>query len=81
MLVQIVNFGCRLNIAEGEAIRKAAGVSEAITVINSCAVTNEAVLKTRQAIRRAKRARPDADRGDRVRRTDRSGTICGDARG
>ncbi|CAN5305708.1 tRNA (N(6)-L-threonylcarbamoyladenosine(37)-C(2))-methylthiotransferase MtaB [soil metagenome] len=60
MGVEVHNFGCRLNIAEGEAIRLAAGDAGALTVINSCAVTNEAVQKARQAIRRAARARPDA---------------------
>ncbi len=33
---------------------------ENVVVINSCAVTNEAVRQTRQAIRKARRARPDA---------------------
>jgi threonylcarbamoyladenosine tRNA methylthiotransferase MtaB len=60
MGVEVHNFGCRLNIAEGEAIRLAAKDAGAITVINSCAVTNEAVQKARQAIRRAARSRPDA---------------------
>jgi threonylcarbamoyladenosine tRNA methylthiotransferase MtaB len=60
MGVEVHNFGCRLNIAEGEAIRLAAADAGAITVINSCAVTNEAVQKARQAVRRAARARPDA---------------------
>ena len=60
---EVVNFGCRLNIAEGEAIRAAAreaGASDMI-VFNSCAVTDEAVRQARQAVRRALRARPDAD--------------------
>lgn len=58
--VDVVNFGCRLNIAEGEAIRRAALGAGPLTVINSCAVTTEAVAKARQAVRRAARARPDA---------------------
>jgi threonylcarbamoyladenosine tRNA methylthiotransferase MtaB len=53
----VVNFGCRLNIAEGEAIR-AAGARGTI-VFNSCAVTDEAVRQARQAVRRALRERPD----------------------
>jgi threonylcarbamoyladenosine tRNA methylthiotransferase MtaB len=60
---EVVNFGCRLNIAEGEAIRAAAreaGASDMI-VFNSCAVTDEAVRQARQAVRRTLRARPDAD--------------------
>ena len=62
MSVEIVTFGCRLNAFESEVIRReadGAGLSDTI-VINSCAVTNEAVRQTRQAIRRAKRARPQA---------------------
>lgn len=60
---EVVNFGCRLNIAEGEAIRAAAveaGARETI-VFNSCAVTDEAVRQARQAVRRALRERPGAD--------------------
>ncbi len=60
MSVEVVNFGCRLNIAEGEAIRRAAAGAGPVTVINSCAVTSEAVAKARQAVRRAARSRPDA---------------------
>jgi threonylcarbamoyladenosine tRNA methylthiotransferase MtaB len=58
--VIVQNFGCRLNIAEGEAIRAATVGAGAMTVINSCAVTGEAVTKARAAVRRAARARPDA---------------------
>ena len=59
----VVNFGCRLNIAEGEAIRAAAmaaGAKNAI-IFNSCAVTDEAVRQARQAVRRALRERPGAE--------------------
>jgi len=59
-MLQVHNFGCRLNIAEGEAIRAAAGANDVMTVINSCAVTDEAVQKARQAVRRARRDRPQA---------------------
>lgn len=52
-------MGCRLNIAEGESIRAMLDGKDAI-VVNSCAVTNEAVKQTRQAIRRARRERPEA---------------------
>jgi threonylcarbamoyladenosine tRNA methylthiotransferase MtaB len=54
----IISFGCRLNIAEAEGIRAAA--SGDVVVINSCAVTAEAVRQARQAVRRAARARPNA---------------------
>ena len=62
MPVDIVTFGCRLNAYESEVIRReaeAAGLSDTI-VINSCAVTNEAVAQARQSIRRLKRERPAA---------------------
>ena len=61
----IITMGCRLNIAESEAIREMIGRDMAadqdeLVVVNSCAVTAEAVRQTRQAIRRARRERPDA---------------------
>src|SRR5437016_1732948 len=62
MSVDIVTFGCRLNAFESEVIRReadSAGLSDTI-VINSCAVTNEAVAQARQQVRRLKRERPDA---------------------
>src|SRR6202165_634875 len=62
MSVEIVTSGCRLNAFESEVIRREAenaGLTDAI-VINSCAVTNEAVAQARQSIRRLKRARPSA---------------------
>ena len=62
MSVDIVTFGCRLNAFESEVIRREAenaGLTETI-VINSCAVTNEAVAQARQSIRRLKRERPQA---------------------
>lgn len=58
--VEVVNFGCRLNIAEGEAIRTVARGAEDLVIFNSCAVTAEAERQVRQAIRRLKRDRPDA---------------------
>jgi threonylcarbamoyladenosine tRNA methylthiotransferase MtaB len=59
--VEVVNFGCRLNLAEGEAIRAAMREADAhdTIVFNSCAVTDEAVRQTRQAVRRSLRERPD----------------------
>ncbi len=56
---EIITLGCRLNIAESETIRGLVAGRD-IVVVNSCAVTNEAVKQTRQAIRRARRARPGA---------------------
>jgi threonylcarbamoyladenosine tRNA methylthiotransferase MtaB len=62
MGVEIVTFGCRLNAFESEVIAREvahAGLDDTI-VINSCAVTNEAVAQARQSIRRLKRERPGA---------------------
>ncbi|WP_440636410.1 tRNA (N(6)-L-threonylcarbamoyladenosine(37)-C(2))-methylthiotransferase MtaB [Bradyrhizobium sp. PUT101] len=62
MGVEVVTFGCRLNAFEAEVIRSKAedaGLSDTI-VINSCAVTNEAVAQARQSIRKLKRERPGA---------------------
>jgi threonylcarbamoyladenosine tRNA methylthiotransferase MtaB len=56
----VISLGCRLNIAESERIRPLLGNEPDVVVINSCAVTAEAVRQTRQAIRKARRARPDA---------------------
>ncbi|GAO38006.1 putative MiaB-like tRNA modifying enzyme [Sphingomonas changbaiensis NBRC 104936] len=55
----VITLGCRLNIAESEAIRAMLPDNDLI-VVNSCAVTEEAVRQTRRAIRRARRERPDA---------------------
>jgi threonylcarbamoyladenosine tRNA methylthiotransferase MtaB len=62
MGVEVVTFGCRLNAFEAEVIRReaeGAGLPDTI-VINSCAVTNEAVAQARQSIRKIKRERPGA---------------------
>jgi threonylcarbamoyladenosine tRNA methylthiotransferase MtaB len=62
MSIEIVTFGCRLNAFESEVIRREAenaGLSDTI-IVNSCAVTHEAVAQARQSIRRLKRARPGA---------------------
>jgi threonylcarbamoyladenosine tRNA methylthiotransferase MtaB len=57
---EIITLGCRLNIADSEAIRQQLGNRSDLIVVNSCAVTGEAVRQTRQAIRRAHRSRPEA---------------------
>jgi threonylcarbamoyladenosine tRNA methylthiotransferase MtaB len=49
--VDVITLGCRLNAAESEAMRLLAGDAEDLIIVNSCAVTNEAVRQTRQAIR------------------------------
>ena len=58
---ELITMGCRLNAAESEAMRRLAAGRDDLIIVNSCAVTNEAVRQTRQAIRRAKRARPGAE--------------------
>jgi threonylcarbamoyladenosine tRNA methylthiotransferase MtaB len=60
MSLDIVTFGCRLNAFESEVMRaeaEHAGLKDTI-VINSCAVTHEAVAQARQSIRKLKRERP-----------------------
>ncbi len=60
--LEIMTFGCRLNGWESEVMRnhaRAAGLKNAI-LVNTCAVTNEAVRQARQQIRRARRENPDA---------------------
>jgi threonylcarbamoyladenosine tRNA methylthiotransferase MtaB len=62
MSVEVVTFGCRLNAAESEVIRREAeraGLSDTV-VVNTCAVTAEAVRQARQTIRALRRERPSA---------------------
>lgn len=58
MTVETITLGCRLNFAESELLNRT--TTGNVTIINSCAVTAEAERQTRQAIRRARRDRPDA---------------------
>jgi threonylcarbamoyladenosine tRNA methylthiotransferase MtaB len=62
MAVDVVTFGCRLNTAESEVIRRHAAAAEVCDtiVVNTCAVTAEAVRQARQTIRRLRRERPQA---------------------
>ncbi|OHV83276.1 tRNA (N(6)-L-threonylcarbamoyladenosine(37)-C(2))-methylthiotransferase MtaB [Ensifer sp. LCM 4579] len=60
--VEVITFGCRLNTYESEVMRaeaEKAGLNNAI-LVNTCAVTGEAVRQARQAIRRARRENPHA---------------------
>lgn len=62
MSVDVVTFGCRLNAFESEVIRReaeSAGLRDTV-VVNTCAVTNEAVAQARQTIRKLRRERPGA---------------------
>ena len=58
MKAEAITLGCRLNFAESEVLK--ADAPDGTIVINSCAVTAEAVRQTRQAIRRARRRQPQA---------------------
>ncbi len=60
--LEIITFGCRLNAYESEVMRthaRNAGIGKAI-IVNTCAVTKEAERQARQAIRKARKANPDA---------------------
>ncbi len=59
---QVITLGCRLNSYESEVMRghaEKAGLDGAI-IVNTCAVTGEAVRSARQTIRRAAKDNPDA---------------------
>ena len=64
--IDVVTFGCRLNAYESEVMRReahAAGLDAlegGAVIVNTCAVTGEAVRQARQAIRKARRANPAA---------------------
>lgn len=57
---EIISLGCRMNIAESERMRAMLAGQRDLVVVNSCAVTAEALRQTRQAIRRARRDHPTA---------------------
>ncbi len=60
--IEVITFGCRLNAYESDqalARARADGLENAV-IFNTCAVTGEAVRQARQAIRKARRARPHA---------------------
>jgi threonylcarbamoyladenosine tRNA methylthiotransferase MtaB len=58
--VEALSFGCRLNAYEGDIAANAARAAgqENLLIINTCAVTSEAVRQAKQAIRRAHRDNP-----------------------
>ena len=81
MSVETITLGCRLNFAESETIARTAPPDEDWIIVNSCAVTNEAVRQTRQAIRRAHRRRPiGEDPGHGLRGRARSEAVRDHAR-
>ena len=62
MSIDIITLGCRLNTYESEVMRAKAleaGLDNAV-IVNTCAVTSEAVRQARQSIRRARKDNPDA---------------------
>ncbi|WP_395664601.1 tRNA (N(6)-L-threonylcarbamoyladenosine(37)-C(2))-methylthiotransferase MtaB [Methylocella sp.] len=61
--VRVESFGCRLNLVESEAMRRAALAAgrENLIIVNSCAVTAEATRQARQTIRRLARENPGAE--------------------
>jgi len=61
MTLEVLTFGCRLNAYESAAIADRAGEAQlqGAVVVNTCAVTAEAVRQSRQAIRRLKREQPE----------------------
>jgi len=60
--VEVVTFGCRLNLAESQVLRELAaqGGERNLVIVNTCAVTAESTRQARQAIRRLKRDQPRA---------------------
>jgi threonylcarbamoyladenosine tRNA methylthiotransferase MtaB len=60
MSADIITFGCRLNAYESEAIRERTAGLDNTVVVNTCAVTAEAVRQSRQQIRKIRRERPEA---------------------
>lgn len=58
--MNVVNFGCRLNVAESAAIEALLAGDPRTVVVNTCAVTREAEKDAAAAIRRLARERPDA---------------------
>jgi threonylcarbamoyladenosine tRNA methylthiotransferase MtaB len=60
LAAEVISLGCRLNLSESEDLRGLLADADDLVVINSCAVTAEAVRQTRQAIRRARKTHPDA---------------------
>ncbi len=62
MAVETLTFGCRLNAYEAEVMKaeaEKAGLDNAV-IINTCAVTGEAVRQAKQAVRKARRDHPEA---------------------
>jgi threonylcarbamoyladenosine tRNA methylthiotransferase MtaB len=61
MAVEVVTFGCRLNITESETMQRhaeEAGLGD-VVIVNTCAVTAEATRQARQSIRRIARENPN----------------------
>lgn len=60
--VEVVTFGCRLNVVDSQSLLSDARVKGGdLVIVNTCAVTAEATRQARQAIRRLHRERPSAE--------------------
>ncbi|MEM9288514.1 MAG: tRNA (N(6)-L-threonylcarbamoyladenosine(37)-C(2))-methylthiotransferase MtaB [Pseudomonadota bacterium] len=60
-MADVISLGCRLNTYESEVLRdQLSGNTEDVAIVNTCAVTAEAVRQARQSIRRLRRERPKA---------------------
>ena len=59
-ITKFSTFGCRLNAYESEAMKELSGKADLSDtyVVNTCAVTAEAVRKSRQEIRKIRREKP-----------------------
>ncbi len=63
MSVETISFGCRLNLVEAETMRREAAAQgrDNLVIVNTCAVTAEAVRQAGQTIRRLKRENPERE--------------------
>jgi threonylcarbamoyladenosine tRNA methylthiotransferase MtaB len=61
--IDVVTFGCRLNANESEAMKQAARDAgrDKLIIVNTCAVTGEAVAQARQTIRKLRRLNPESE--------------------
>ena len=60
--VEVVTFGCRLNMVDSQALARITHADGGdVVIVNTCAVTGESTRQARQAIRRLHRERPHAE--------------------
>ena len=83
MTIETLTFGCRLNAYESEVVKaeaEKAGLADAL-IVNTCAVTAEAVRQAKQSIRKARRDNRSARSSSRLRRADRGAQFRRHGRG